>query len=237
MFLPPPNEDKILISVGSTCNVCEEADWRRSKILIANHDGSDLKEYADGLRNSVFMAIHPVTGEVWATEMGRDLLGDDIPPDEINIVQQGNNYGWPYCYGDKVHDQNFDPAEKKSKFCEQESKKPQINLPAHSAPLGLAFFPEKGWPEEHWHDLLVAHHGSWNRTEPTGYKIVRYQLNEKGQHENTTVKQELQPEDFINGWLTKEGALGRPVDIVIQPEGSIYISDDKAGVIYKVTRT
>lgn len=228
LFMPAPNEDKLLISVGSTCNVCDEEDWRRAKILIANHDGSDLKEFARGLRNSVFMAIHPVTGKIWATEMGRDLLGDDIPPDEINIIEEGNHYGWPYCYGKNVQDEDFYKGPEVRKPCEEVGVMPShIDLPAHSAPLGLAFFPEEGWAEDYWHNLLVAYHGSWNRSVPTGYKIVRYKLNAEGNYEGV--------EDFITGWLAEEGALGRPVDILIQPGGKMYISDDKAGVIYRVS--
>lgn len=215
IFMPAPNEDKLLISVGSTCNACEEEDWRRAKILIANYDGSGLKEFAGGLRNSVFMAIHPVTGKIWATEMGRDLLGDDLPPDEINIVEEGKNYGWPYCYGNG-----------RATCGESAATSSHIDIPAHSAPLGLAFIPEEGWPEDFWHNLLVAYHGSWNRTVPTGYKVVRYKLDERGNF--------LEAEDFISGWLAKDGAIGRPVDILIQPGGQMYISDDKAGVIYYV---
>lgn len=229
LFMPEPNDHKLLISVGSSCDTCEEKDWRRGKILISNADGSDLKEFAKGLRNSVFMAIHPITGKVWATEMGRDFLGDDLPPDEINIIEEGKNYGWPICYGKNIHDTNFD----KNIYIRNPCMEPfetssHIDIPAHSAPLGLAFFPANSeWPQEYWNNLLVAYHGSWNRTEPTGYKIVRYKLDAEGNY--------LGEEDFISGWLQKDGtALGRPVDILIQPNGIIYISDDKAGVIYRV---
>lgn len=228
LFMPAPQDHRLLISVGSSCNVCEESDWRRAKILSANADGSALKEFAKGLRNAVFMAIHPVTGKIWATEMGRDLLGDDLPPDELNIIEEGKNYGWPICYGKNIHDIDFDKKTYIRNPCEAPFETPShIDIPAHSAPLGLAFFPEEGWPEEYWHNLLVAYHGSWNRSTPTGYKIVRYKLDEQGNY--------LGEEDFITGWLTGSGALGRPVDILIQPGGVIYISDDKAGVIYKVT--
>lgn len=230
LFMPAPNEDKLLISVGSTCNTCEEEEWRRAKILIANHDGSDLKEYAKGLRNSVFMEIHPVTGQIWATEMGRDLLSDDLPPDEINIIEEGKFYGWPTCYGKNIHDTDYDDKVYIRNPCEEPFETPSyIDIePAHSSPLGLAFFPEEGWPEEYWYDMLVAYHGSWNRTEPTGYKIKRFRLDAQGNV--------LGQEDFISGWLQEdETALGRPVDILIMPGGVIYISDDKAGVIYKAT--
>jgi len=219
--------------VGSTCNVCNEKDWRRAKILVSNTDGSDLKVFASGLRNSVFMALHPVTQQVWATEMGRDLLGDDIPPDEINIVEEGKFYGWPTCYGKNIHDTNFDKNTYIRNPCDEKFGEipSYIDLQAHSSPLGLAFIPANSmWPEEYWNDLLVAYHGSWNRTEPTGYKIMRFLLDEKGNY--------VGREDFISGWLTKDNrALGRPVDILIQPNGTMYISDDKAGVIYRVVYT
>ena len=227
MFLPYPNDNKLLISVGSSCNVCDEKDWRRAKILVVNADGSNLQTYARGLRNSVFMAIHPVTGKIWATEMGRDLLGDNLPPDEVNIIGEENNYGWPVCYGKNIHDTNFDKNTYIRNPCEEPFEtESYIDIPAHSAPLGLAFFPEEGWPEEYWYNLLVAYHGSWNRTEPTGYKIARYKLDANGKY--------IGVEDFITGWLNGSNALGRPVDIMIQPGGTIFISDDKAGVIYRV---
>lgn len=227
MFMPYPNENRLLVSVGSSCNVCHEKDSDRAKILSADHDGSDLKVFAKGLRNAVFMAIHPVNGKIWATEMGRDFLGDNLPPDEINIVEEGKNYGWPICYGKNVHDTDFDKNIYIRNPCMEPFEIPShIDVPAHSAPLGLAFVPEEGWPQDYWYNALVAYHGSWNRSVPTGYKVVRYKLDEKGNY--------LGEEDFIYGWLTKDGVLGRPVDILIQPGGVIYISDDKAEVIYRV---
>ena len=187
--------------------------------------------------------------------MGRDLLGDDTPPDEIDIIDSSStgseqnpvpNFGWPICYGKNVHDTDFDHNTYIRNPCMEPFEiGSHIDLPAHSAPLGLAFFP-KDWPEEYRDDLLVAYHGSWNRSEPTGYKIVRVKLDSRGNFEGV--------EDFITGWLrrsddksevgvptvvsglTPEGALGRPVDLVFH-KGSLYISDDKAGVVYKVVRS
>lgn len=217
---------QLLISVGSTCNVCNETDWRRAKVLIADLDGNNLREFAAGLRNAPFMAIHPVTGNIWVTEMGRDWLGDDLPPDEINILAEGQDYGWPICYGQNIHDNDFDKNQYIQDPCA--GKIPaHIDIPAHSAPLGLAFIPEEGWPEDMWYDLLVAYHGSWNRSTPTGYKIVRYRLDAQGNYQSE--------EDFISGWLNDGSLLGRPVDILIQPGGVMYITDDKAGVVYRVT--
>lgn len=226
-FLPPPREYRLLVSVGSSCNVCQEDDWRYGKILAVDAGGANRETFASGLRNAVFLATHPVTGHIWATEMGRDYLGDDLPPDEINIIMEGAHYGWPWCYGKRVHDQKFDPQGRKQEFC-KDTVPSYLDLPAHSAPLGLAFFPEE-WPRQYRYHLLVAYHGSWNRTVPTGYKVVRVKLTPEGNF--------LGMEDFITGWLTPEGALGRPVDILIKDDGVIYISDDKAGVVYRVVYT
>jgi glucose/arabinose dehydrogenase len=230
LFLPPPNDDKLLIAVGSSVDVGYETDWRRADILVANADGSGLATYATGLRNSVFMAVYPVTRQVWATEMGRDYLGDNLPPDEINIIEQGGDYGWPTCYGKNVHDTSFDTKTYPPGVDPSAGKtRSYIDIPAHSAPLGLAFFDGAGWPVARYgHDLLVAYHGSWNRSVPTGYKVVRMHLDERGNY--------LGAEDFITGWLQPDGSvLGRPVAVSIRDDGVIYISDDDAGVIYRVT--
>lgn len=233
MFMPYPDENTLLISIGSSCDVCHEEDARRAKILALDVKTGEVKEFAKGLRNSVFMAIHPVNGKVWATEMGRDMLGDNVPPDEINIIEEGKNYGWPICYGKNAHDVAFDKNTYIRNPCMEPFETPSyIDIPAHSAPLGLAFFPEDppagGWPQEYWHNLLVAYHGSWNRSEPTGYKLVRYILDAQGNYHGE--------QDLISGWLKSDDtALGRPVDILIQPGGVIFVSDDKTGVIYRIT--
>lgn len=223
MFSP---EGELLVSVGSRCNACAEEDWRRAKILASSPDGSNLRTYASGLRNAVFMTTRPGTENIWATEMGRDYLGDNLPPDEINIIREDNFYGWPYCYGKNIQDTEFDSSSEAAARC-GEAAPSRIDLQAHSAPLGLAFVPETGWPEEYAGDLLVAYHGSWNRTVPTGYKIVRFDLDENGEPQNR--------EDFITGWLQENGSsLGRPVDINIRENGAMYVSDDKDGLIYQM---
>ncbi|OGG28861.1 hypothetical protein A2973_04440 [Candidatus Gottesmanbacteria bacterium RIFCSPLOWO2_01_FULL_49_10] len=230
-------DGRLYIAVGSDCNVCVQTDERRAAILVADVTALSAvtpKVYASGLRNSVFFTWHPVTRELWATEMGRDLIGDDIPPDEVNIVKEGSFYGWPYCYGKNVRDATVPFKEPGAPSGRQTiswvgcdaAVSSHIDIPAHSAPLGLAFIPPS-WPAQYRDDLLVAYHGSWNRSEPTGYKVVRMKLDAKGNYEAT--------EDFITGWLTKDGALGRPVDLLFDVSGSLYISDDKFGVIYRVT--
>jgi len=227
-----PDGQQLLVAVGSSCNVCVEDDERRAAILSLDLATNELAPYATGLRNSVFLATDPVTGEVWATDNGRDLLGDDIPPDEVNVIVQGSDYGWPYCYGQKVHDEDFDPQGERT--C-ADTIAAQINLQAHSAGLGLAFIPEEGWPEEMRLDLLVAYHGSWNRSVPTGYKVVRFDLSPTGAR-----SAQSGPQDFLTGFLETndpDEAIGRPVAILAEPGGVAYISDDRAGAIYRISRT
>ena len=183
-----------------------------------------MKEYARGLRNTVFFTWDE-KGRMWGTDMGRDYLGDDLPPDEINILSEDKNYGWPICYGKNIHDTNFDKNVYIRAPCEEPFETPAfIDLPAHSAPLGLAFIPV-GWPREYAGNLLVAYHGSWNRSVPTGYKIARITFDAAGNY--------IGAEDFMTGWLVEKGVIGRPVDLLVN-QGVLYISDDRAGVIYKV---
>ncbi len=216
---------KLFTSVGSSCNVCNEKDSKRAAVLISNLDGTNLDVFSNGLRNSVFLEQRPGTEEIWATDNGRDGLGDNVPPDEINVLQENGFYGWPICYDDKVQDKSFDDSEQAGVKCSN-SIIPKIKLQAHSAALGLDFIPDS-WSNDYKNDLLVAFHGSWNRTEPTGYKIVRIVLDEDGNYQST--------EDFITGWLDENNeVLGRPVDIESNGD-NVYISDDKAGVIYKVS--
>ena len=241
------SQDKLYISVGSSCDVCLETTWKRGAILESDPQGTFTGEFAGGLRNSVFFAFHPETHEIWATEMGRDNLGDNLPPDEVNIIKVAGpehkfgarRFGWPFCYGNKVKDETFKP-EKIERIdiptdC-RETDAPIIEIPAHSAPLGLAFVP-KTWSQFSG-DLLVAYHGSLNRSEPTGYKMVRFKVDTNGKVSETA--------DFITGWLSpnKKKVYGRPVDLKFgpsfdkssegKPDGALYVSDDASGIIYKL---
>jgi glucose/arabinose dehydrogenase len=226
-----PDNTKLLVSVGSSCNVCNEEDTHRAALLSIDLTTKHVTPFAKGLRNTVFMTLHPVTGDIWGTDMGRDWLGDDLPPDEINIIKKDGNYGWPTCYGKNVHDTEFDKNTYIRNPCMTPFETPShIDLQAHSAPLGIVFVPEEGWPEEWWYDALVAYHGSWNRSTPTGYKIVRIPLNTQGGHAGA-------PDDFMTGFTTNTQVVGRPVGLMIEPGGVLWISDDEAGAIYRVSRT
>ncbi len=243
MFLDGLYDDKLLVAVGSSCNVCDERDERRAKILVVNVTTGEMKPYATGLRNSVFMTYDPYFSQIYATEMGRDRIGDDIPPDEINRIEEGKNYGWPICYGQNVHDTDFDHNTYIRNPCMEPFEIPAlVDLQAHSAPLGLAFFPvldsygdqKNLWPDAYKGNLLVAYHGSWNRSIPTGYKLVMMKTTPDPTNQQLALSN---PEDFMTGWLSKDNktALGRPVDILIEYDGTMYISDDKAGVVYLIT--
>jgi glucose/arabinose dehydrogenase len=223
-------DGRLYVSIGSSCNVCRETDERRAAIYSMNKDGSDFKLYARGLRNTVFFTWSPLDGSMWGTDNGRDLLGDNIPPDEINLLKSGGDYGWPNCYGDNIHDDGFDKNTYIRNPCmEPYETPPKVNLQAHSAPLGLSFVPEEGWPQEYWYNLIVAFHGSWNRTTPTGYKLVRIRLDSKGSYKGT--------EDFLTGFLQGTNVSGRPVGVYAEPGGTIYVTDDKAGAIYRIYKT
>lgn len=215
-------DGRLYVSIGSSCNVCVETNPQRAAIWVYDFTDQSFEPYATGLRNSVFFTWR--NDALWATDHGRDLLGDDVPPDEVNIIEAGKFYGWPYCYGRNVHDRAFDDSATAAARCASATPS-QIDIQAHSAVLGLAFIPDdQGWPQDWVGDLLVAYHGSWNRSVPTGYKIARHDLDG-----DTPISET----DFVSGWLTDEGALGRPVDLLFQGS-ALYVSDDKAGVIYRI---
>ncbi len=225
------NAGKMYISAGSSCNVCIEKDPRRAAVMEFNPDGNGQKIFAKGLRNAVGLAVNPKTDTVWATVNGRDWLGDDLPPDVIvDLGKNGGDFGWPYCYGGRVPDPNFTkPGDNRC----QSVIPPKVQMQAHSAPLGLAFYEGSEFPAEYRNNLFVAFHGSWNRSVPTGYKVVRVKLDDTGQPQGSV-------EDFITGWLapgeTKKGRwMGRPVGIVFGGDGAMYLSDDSAGVVYRIT--
>ena len=221
------HKDKMYVSAGSSCNVCVEKDPRRATVMEFNPDGSGMKIFAKGLRNAVGMAVNPKTGTVWVTVNGRDNLGDDLPPEVINdLGQNGGDFGWPYCYGDRVPDSHFTKAG--DDRCKSVIP-PKVQIQAHSAPLGLAFNGGTAFPSEYRNNIFVALHGSWNRSVPTGAKVVRVKLDDKGQPVGGA-------QDFITGWQDASGKRwGRPAGIVFGADGAMYVSDDHAGLIYRVT--
>ena len=236
----------LYITVGSSCNVCVESDPTRATILRYTVEGKEAGAlvmvgrhtpsaiWASGLRNSEGMAWQPQTGVMFATNNGADMRSatkggkadDEIPPEHLNRIQAGKNYGWPHCWGDHKTDPNF-PYSKNStdNFCAT-TEAPAITFTSHSAPLGMTFLDKTAFPDDYKNDAIVALHGSWNRAEPSGYKLVRVEF-----EQNKPVK----VIDFATGWLAKDQAWGRPVDVVTGPDGALYVSDDRAGLIYRIS--
>lgn len=219
--LVSPDGAYLYVSVGSSCNVCVEEDERRATIMRYNPDGSGGEIYAAGLRNAVGITFRPGTNELWATNNGRDWLGDDQPPETIYIVEQGDDAGWPRCHAARIVDPDFGAAG----ACEGVAA-PVAEMQAHTAPLGLRFYTGEQFPEEYRGDLFVALHGSWNHSTPVGYKVVRIPI-ENGEAGAV--------QDFAVGWLRENGSnWGRPVDVVTGADGSLFVSDDGSGVIYRI---
>ena len=216
-----PDWSTLFVSVGSSCNVCQEEDPRRAAIVRYNPDGSGEEIYASGLRNAVGITFRPGTDELWATNNGRDQLGDDQPPEDIYLAQAGVDYGWPRCHSGRIVDPEFG----KPGACDGVGQ-PVVEMQAHSAPLGLAFYNGDQFPTDYQGDLFVAFHGSWNRSTPTGYKVVRIPM-DGGKPGDV--------QDFATGWLRTDGSSwGRPVDLAVGADGSLYVSDDGGGYIYRI---
>ena len=214
----------LFVSVGSSCNVCDETDPRRAAIVRYTPEGGDGTIFASGLRNAVGITFRPGTDELWATNNGRDMLGDDLPPDTVQLVRQGDDFGWPRCHSGRIPD----PDIGRPGACD-EVVQPAIELQAHSAPLGLGFYTGDQFPEDYKGDLFVAYHGSWNRSLPTGYKVVRIPM--EGGTPGPV-------QDFAVGWLGENGsAWGRPVDVITGSDGSLFVSDDSGGMIYRIFYT
>jgi len=219
-----PDGETLFVSVGSSCNVCIEQDERRAAIVQYNPDGTGQAIYAQGLRNAVGLAFRPGTDELWATNNGRDWLGDDQPPETVYAVGQGDDAGWPRCHAGRIVDPDYGDEE----AC-QGVALPAVEMQAHSAPLGLTFYTGEQFPEAYRGDLFVAFHGSWNRSNPTGYKLVRIPIRDG---------KPGAVEDFAAGWLRPDGSQwGRPVDVITGSDGSLFVSDDGGGMIYRIFYT
>ena len=214
----------LYLSQGSSCNVCLEQDPRRATMMRLRPDGSGAEIYATGLRNSVGFDWAPWDQALYATENGRDLLGDDFPPDELNRIEQGRFYGWPFVNGFGVRDPDFGDTFKGTLAATD----PVHGFRAHNAPLGIHFLRASRVPPGFERTALVALHGSWNRRTPDGYKVVALHWGDDGSISET---------DFLTGFLDDDGLIGRPAFVTEGPDGAIYVSDDYAGVIYRVSAT
>jgi len=213
----------LYIPVGVPCNVCDEAGFGEIRRMGA--DGRDLEAFAYGVRNSVGLAFHPRNGQLWFTDNGRDMLGDDIPADELNHAPvAGLHFGIPYCHQGDLPDEEFG----KHKDCADYTP-PVAKLDPHGAALGLVFYSGKMFPAAYKDRLFIAQHGSWNRTEKSGYQVRVLDVNPDGKVLDSRV--------FASGWLQGQEAWGRPNDVLVMPDGALLISDDKAGVIYRVSYT
>lgn len=219
-------DGKLYIPIGAPCNICnkEEEDQRFASICRMNPDGSNFEVYVHGVRNSVGFDWHPITKELWFTENGRDWLGDNEPPCELNrVTQKGQHFGYPFCHGGTIPDPEFGKQGNCSDFVA-----PAQNLGPHVAPLGMHFYEGDLFPEEYRNQIFIAEHGSWNRSEKIGYRITLVRINEQGEA--------LSYEPFAEGWLNENGGVwGRPVAFLPMPDGSLLISDDFADSIYRLT--
>ncbi len=216
-------DGKLYSAVGAPCNICASDKEIYTSLFRLNPDGSQFEILARGIRNSVGFDWHPHSRALYFTDNGRDYLGDNLPPDELNIwQQQGEHFGYPYCHGGEIKDPEFGDGQS----CQQ-YKKPVWKFKAHMAPLGLRFYTGQQFPKRFNNRLFVAQHGSWNRSKPHGYRIASLTL------KNGKVTKE---QSFISGWLTADDkVLGRPTDILQMPDGSLLITDDSLGVVYRVT--
>lgn len=221
-------DSALYISVGSSCDACQETNPEHATILRAALDGSSRSVFAEGLRNTIGFDWHPDTEELWGMDHGSDFRGDDLPPEELNRIESGENYGWPYCFGERRVDPLIDdpPGTTKEDYCAMTAAS-VLETQAHGAPIGMVFYDGTSFPEEYRGNAFVALHGSWNRFPATGFKVVRVRF-EDGEPAGF--------EDFVTGFLIEDGAaqFGRPAGITVAPDGALLFSDDDNGMIYRV---
>ena len=212
----------LYVPVGAPCNVCEQTDERFATILRMNPDGSDLEVFAHGVRNTVGFDWDPRTAELWFTDNGRDMLGDDIPPDELNHAPNaGMHFGFPYCHGGTIADPEFGDVRECNTLTA-----PAQQLGPHVAGLGMRFYTGTMFPQRYRNQVFIAEHGSWNRSTPIGYRITMVTI-----ENNSAVGYDV----FADGWLQGGRAWGRPADVLVMPDGALLVSDDLRGTIYRIT--
>ncbi len=210
----------LYISIGAPCNVCDREGF--ANISRMNVDGSEQEVVARGVRNSVGFSWHPDNGEIWFTDNGRDMLGDNVPPGELNHAPKiGMHFGFPFCHGGDIPDPDFGEQRDCDEFVA-----PAQKLPAHVAPLGMLFYTGNMFPDEYDGQILIAEHGSWNRSKKVGYRISLVRM-ANGKADGYEV--------FADGWLENEESSGRPVDLLVLDDGSMLVSDDQNGIIYRIS--
>jgi glucose/arabinose dehydrogenase len=215
-------DGKLYVPVGAPCNICEPNPDRYANIMRMNADGSELETFARGVRNTVGFDWDPRTRELWFTDNGRDWLGDDSPPDELNHAPKaGMHFGFPYCHGGTISDPEFGRRRPCGDFTP-----PAQNLGPHVAALGMRFYTGTQFPAPYHHQIFIAEHGSWNRSTKIGYRVSLVRL-ENGKA--------ISYEPFATGWLHGTDVWGRPADVLVMPDGSLLVSDDLAGAIYRIT--
>jgi glucose/arabinose dehydrogenase len=214
-------DGKLYVPIGAPCNICESEDPRFASITRMDPDGSHFEIFAKGIRNTVGFDWRPLTRELWFTDNGRDMLGDDLPPDELNRAPSlGLHFGYPYCHGKNISDPEFGKKHACSEFTP-----PVQELGPHVASLGMRFYTGKMFPEEYRGNIFIAEHGSWNRSQKIGYRITRVVL---------SGNQAVRYQTFAEGWLQGDQVWGRPVDVLVMPDGALLVSDDLAGAIYRI---
>lgn len=214
-------DGQLYVPVGAPCNVCERSDGHYALIMRMNPDGTGLEVFARGVRNTVGFDWHPETKTLWFTDNGRDWLGDDVPPDELNHApRKGLHFGFPYCHGGDISDPEFG-----GKHACEEFVPPAMKLGPHVAAIGMRFYTGTMFPDRYRDQIFIAEHGSWNRSTPIGYRVTLVRL-----EENRAVTYEV----FAEGWLQGNAAWGRPADVLVMPDGALLVSDDRAGVIYRI---
>lgn len=215
-------DDKLYVPVGAPCNICKSENPIYASITRMNADGTGLEVYAEGVRNNVGFDWDPKTKNLWFTDNGRDLLGNDQPADELNrATEKGMHFGYPYCHQGDIPDPEFGKGRDCSEFV-----KPVQKLSPHGASLGMKFYTGNMFPSEYKNQIFIAEHGSWNRDEKIGYRLALVTQDGSG---NTTYK------GFAEGWLQGQEDWGRPVDVLVMPDGSMLVSDDKNNAIYRIT--